>query len=80
MFGQQQQQQQGVPQIFMNPWDPAQPPVMTLAPLANVANAMQAAYHQQMLLQQQVSSHSFPSLRFHFSFLIVLLMSLKDET
>ena len=63
MFGQQQQQQQGVPQIFMNPWDPAQPPVMTLAPLANVANAMQAAYHQQMLLQQQVSSPtSFPLL------------------
>ena len=56
MFGQQQQQQQGaVPQIFMNPWDPSQAPVMTLAPLANVANAMQAAYHQQMLLQQQAS-------------------------
>ena len=61
MFGQQQQQQQGaVPQIFMNPWDPSQAPVMTPAPLANVANAMQAAYHQQMLLQQQVSyCHTF---------------------
>ena len=61
MFGQQQQQQQGVPQIFMNPWDPSQAPVMTLAPLANVANAMQAAYHQQMLLQQQVSSRDVGS-------------------
>ena len=60
MFGQQQQQQQGaVPQIFMNPWDPSQAPVMTLAPLANVANAMQAAYHQQMLLQQQASYNVF---------------------
>ena len=38
-----------IPQIVMNPWDPNQTPVMTLAPLAN---AMQA-YHQQMLLQQQ---------------------------
>ena len=63
LFGQQQQQQQGqqqggqqgqqgfIPQIVMNPWDPNQAPVMTLAPLAN---AMQA-YHQQMLsnIQQQ---------------------------
>ena len=57
MFGQQQQQQGNnfIPQIVMNPWDPSQAPVMTLAPLANVANAMQAAYHQQMLLQQQAS-------------------------
>ena len=59
MFGQQQQQQGNnfIPQIVMNPWDPSQAPVMTLAPLANVANAMQAAYHQQMLLQQQASRH-----------------------
>jgi len=49
--GQQVQgQQQGfIPQIVMNPWDPNQAPVMTLAPLAN---AMQA-YHQQMLGIQQ---------------------------
>ena len=33
----------------MNPWDPNQAPVMTLAPLAN---AMQA-YQQQWLMQQQ---------------------------
>lgn len=38
-----------IPQIVMNPWDPNQAPVMTLAPLAN---AMQA-YHQQILMQQQ---------------------------
>ena len=66
MFGQQQQQQQGVPQFIMNPWDPSQAPVMTLAPLAN---AMQAAYHQQMLLQQQVlvgSSHHCLRLLIHF--------------
>ncbi|TRY73107.1 hypothetical protein TCAL_11821 [Tigriopus californicus] len=45
------QQGQGgfIPQIVMNPWDPNQAPVMTLAPLAN---AMQA-YHQQMLTMQQ---------------------------
>ena len=37
-----------IPQIVMNPWDPNQTPVMTLAPLAN---AMQA-YQQQWLSMQ----------------------------
>ena len=38
----------------MNPWDPNQAPVMTLAPLAN---AMQA-YQQQWLMQQQAGGQS----------------------
>ena len=50
---QQQQQEDGscafIPQILMNPWDPQQPPVMTLAP---IANAMQQ-YQQQWLSQYQ---------------------------
>ena len=37
-----------IPQIVMNPWDPNQAPVMTLAPLANVMQA----YQQQWLNQQ----------------------------
>ena len=43
-----------IPQIVMNPWDPNQTPVMTLAPLAN---AMQA-YQQQWLMQQQAGGQS----------------------
>ena len=43
-----------IPQIVMNPWDPNQAPVMTLAPLAN---AMQA-YQQQWLIQQQAGGQS----------------------
>ena len=38
----------------MNPWDPNQAPVMTLAPLAN---AMQA-YQQQWLMQQQAGGQN----------------------
>lgn len=38
-----------IPQILMNPWDPQQPPMMTLAP---IANAMQQ-YQQQWLTQYQ---------------------------
>ena len=49
MQNQNQGQQGFIPQIVMNPWDPAQAPVMTLAPLAN---AMQA-YHQQIMTMQQ---------------------------
>jgi hypothetical protein len=37
----------------MNPWDPQQPPVMTLAP---IANAMQQ-YQQQWLSQYQQVGH-----------------------
>merc|ERR1712226_1013202 len=63
VFNQQQHQQAGaeqgkdgnlIPQIVMNPWDPNQAPVMTLAPLAN---AMQA-YQQQWLMQQQAGGQS----------------------
>ena len=43
-----------IPQIVMNPWDPNQAPVMTLAPLAN---AMQA-YQQQWLIQQQAGGQN----------------------
>ena len=43
-----------IPQIVMNPWDPNQTPVMTLAPLAN---AMQA-YQQQWLMQQQAGGQT----------------------
>ena len=43
-----------IPQIVMNPWDPNQAPVMTLAPLAN---AMQA-YQQQWLMQQQAGGQN----------------------
>ncbi len=61
LFGQQQQQQGQssgfIPQIVMNPWDPNQTPVMTLAPLAN---AMQA-YHQQMLSNIQQQQQQQPS-------------------
>jgi hypothetical protein len=38
-----------IPQILMNPWDPQQAPMMTLAP---IANAMQQ-YQQQWLTQYQ---------------------------
>ena len=38
-----------IPQILMNPWDPQQAPMMTLAP---IANAMQQ-YQQQWLSQYQ---------------------------
>lgn len=51
---QQQQQQQQVPQFVMNPWDPNQSPVITLAPLAN-AMQLQAAYSHHMLMQQQAA-------------------------
>ena len=45
-----------IPQILMNPWDPQQAPMMTLAP---IANAMQQ-YQQQWLTQyQQVRSSYF---------------------
>jgi len=48
--GNDQEQSSGfIPQILMNPWDPQQPPVMTLAP---IANAMQQ-YQQQWLSQYQ---------------------------
>jgi hypothetical protein len=59
---QQQQEEEGVggggtfiPQILMNPWDPQQAPVMTLAP---IANAMQQ-YQQQWLSQYQQVPYYF---------------------
>jgi len=53
-----------IPQILMNPWDPQQAPMMTLAP---IANAMQQ-YQQQWLTQYQqvnkaamnINEESFP--------------------
>ena len=47
--GEQSGQSGFIPQILMNPWDPQQGPVMTLAP---IANAMQQ-YQQQWLSQYQ---------------------------
>jgi hypothetical protein len=51
-----------ISQILMNPWDPQQAPVMTLAP---IANAMQQ-YQQQWLSQYQQVSLFKPPVKFPY--------------